>query len=280
MCKISVVMLVYNAEMFLKEAIESVLKQSFGDFEFIIIDDGSTDETCSIVQTFNDKRIRLIQNKHDFIGSLNLGMDTASGKYIAHMDADDIMHIDRLKIQYTIMEEETSITVCGTWMTRFSGNLLSKDIEKKLSGLIEKPLLKFIQGNFIFHPTVMLRTEFLRKYNLKYENYPYAEDFKFWIEITKVGGQFYIDNQPLLYHRILDSQIRKQKNEEQKETTELIIKEVLHYLITLNKSEYPELPIIFTELNKLQEKELMTKQDVSVFFQNIFTKNERKLNIL
>ena len=94
MCEISVVMPVYNAEMYVKDAIESVLKQSFGVFEFIIIDDGSTDKTCSIIQSFDDKRIKLIVNKHDFIGSLNLGLDSAEGKYIARMDADlSLIHI-------------------------------------------------------------------------------------------------------------------------------------------------------------------------------------------
>ena len=76
-----------------------------------------------------------------------------------------------------------------------------------LSGLVEQPLLKFTKGNFLFHPTTMIRMDFLKKNALKYENCPYAEDFKFWVEIAKSGGRFYIDSQPLLYYRISDSQV-------------------------------------------------------------------------
>lgn len=275
MCEISVVMPVYNAEMYVKDAIESVLKQSFGVFEFIIIDDGSTDKTCSIIQSFDDKRIKLIVNKHDFIGSLNLGLDSAEGKYIARMDADDIMHVDRLKIQYSIMENETEITVCGAGIVRFGANLRPESLAH-FSGLIENPLLKFIQRNFLFHPTAMIRTDFLREHKLKYENYFYAEDFKFWTEIAKMGGQFYIDNQPLLYYRISDNQVSKQKSEEQKATTEIIITEIIDYLIEQNKSEYSELSMTFSNLCQLREKGLITKYEISVFFQNLFLKNKEK----
>lgn len=266
---------VYNAEMYVKDAIESVLKQSFGVFEFIIIDDGSTDKTYSIIQSFDDKRIKLIVNKHDFIDSLNLGLSSAEGKYIARMDADDIMHVDRLKIQYSIMENENEITVCGAGIVRFGTHLRSESLVH-FSGLIENPLLKFIQSNFLFHPTAMIRTDFLRKHKLKYENYLYAEDFKFWTEIAKVGGRFYIDNQPLLYYRISDNQVSKQKSEEQKATTEIIIAEIIEYLIEQNKSEYSELSMTFGNLCQLCEKRLITKNEISIFFQNLFLKNKER----
>lgn len=79
---ISVVMPTYNAEKYVTEAIESVLNQTFNNFEFIIVDDGSTDSTKSIIQSFKDNRIKLIENEHNFIASLNIGINNASGKYI------------------------------------------------------------------------------------------------------------------------------------------------------------------------------------------------------
>lgn len=115
--QISVIMAAYNAEKYIGEAIESTLGQSFSDLEIIIVDDGSTDATRSIVRSYPDERLKLIENKHDYIGSLNIGLKTASGKYIARMDADDIMHIDRLKIQYAIMEEDPRTTICSSWIT-------------------------------------------------------------------------------------------------------------------------------------------------------------------
>ena len=162
MCEISVVMPVYNSGKYVNEAIRSVLAQSFDDFEFIIVDDGSTDNTQSIIHSFVDKRIKFIQNKHDFIGSLNRGMSSATGKYVARMDADDIMHIDRLKIQHAVMQRHSEITICGTSANNFS-NSQNKGRSDIVSGLIEKPILKFIQGNFIIHPTTMIRSDFLKK---------------------------------------------------------------------------------------------------------------------
>ena len=278
MCEISVVMPVYNSGKYVNEAIMSVLAQSFDDFEFIIVDDGSTDNTQSIIHSFVDTRIKFIQNKHDFIGSLNRGMSSATGKYVARMDADDIMHIDRLKIQHAVMQRHSEITICGTSANNFS-NSQNKGRSDIVSGLIEKPILKFIQGNFIIHPTTMIRSNFLRKHSLKYEDYPYAEDYKLWSEIAKFGGQFYVENQPLHYYRISDGQVSNKYREQQKKTTEIIIKEIIAFLIEENKREYPELSDMYNNLCKLQKRQLLSAYEVSRFFQNLFSNNELRLNL-
>lgn len=276
MYRISVVMPVYNSENHVSEAIESVLAQSFEDFEFIIVDDGSTDDTSSIILTFADKRIKLIQNRHDYIETLNIGMKNATGKYIAHMDADNIMHVDRLKIQYAVMQEYPNVTVCGTWMHSFGSGSYENNLSGSVSGLVEKPILKLIQGNFLFHPTVMLRANFLKKKSLKYQNYSYAEDYKLWSEIAKLGGQFYVENQPLLYYRTLDSQVGNKYKEEQKKKAELIITEILKYLIEKNKQKYPELSAMYNNLCNFKKKQLFTKNEISSFFHSFFSKNEKK----
>ena len=114
MSSISVVMSTSNAKVYIAESVESVLKQSFSDFELIVISDSSTDNNIkSIINSYHDKRIRLIDNDHDYIQSLNSGIRASKGKYIALMNAGDIMHADRLKIQYSIMEEFPDITVCS-----------------------------------------------------------------------------------------------------------------------------------------------------------------------
>ena len=97
---ISVCMPVYNRGMYIRDCIESVLSQSFRNFEFVIVDDGSTDETPNIIDSYCDSRIRCIHNKHDYIGSCNLLLTEAKGKYIARIDSDDIMSQDRLQIQF------------------------------------------------------------------------------------------------------------------------------------------------------------------------------------
>ena len=86
----------YNAARFIKDCIDSVLSQSFQDLELLVVDDGSTDNSCDIVNSVRDNRIRLIRNQHDYVGSLNKLLDEAKGKYIARMDADDVMYPNRL----------------------------------------------------------------------------------------------------------------------------------------------------------------------------------------
>lgn len=279
MYRISVVMTVYNSQKYVSEAIKSVLTQSFEDFEFIIVDDGSTDNTCSIIQSFADERIKLIQNKHDFIGSLNIGMKHAVGKYIARMDADDIMHIDRLKIQYSIMEEYLDVVVCGTWARTFEANSINNSLLSTVSGLVEKPILKLIQGNILFHSTTILRADFWRKKSLKYKNYSYTADYKLWSDIAKLGGQFYVENQPLLYSRISDNQVTNKYRDEQIKATELIITEIIEYLIKQNERDYPELSAMYKNLCDLQNKQLFTKYEIAALYQNLFSKNEKKLNL-
>ena len=105
MPEITVLMPVRNGERYIKESIDSVLNQTLTDFEFLIIDDGSTDRTVEIIQGYTDKRIRLVRKEHQFIQNLNEGLELASGSYIARMDADDIMHSERLRIQLKRMKK-------------------------------------------------------------------------------------------------------------------------------------------------------------------------------
>lgn len=277
---ISIVIPAYNAEKHISEAIDSIISQSFTNFECIIVDDGSTDSTRDIIRSYNDERIVLIENKHDFISSLNLGLNTAKGKYIARMDADDMMHPDRLKIQHSIMETETRITVCSTWMRQFGENVSAGNIAASLSGLVEYPLMAFLQGNFVFHPTTIIRKSFLAEQQLRYENYPYAEDFKLWAEIAKHGGLFYVENQPLLYYRISETQITNLRRDEQQATAKQILFELINYLLDKNKDDYPELVESFESIRKLQERELLNFTDVLKIINQIFLQNKNKLKLV
>jgi glycosyltransferase involved in cell wall biosynthesis len=267
---------VYNTEKYVSTAIESVLKQSFKDFELIIIDDGSEDNTLPIIHSYQDKRITVLQNRHDFIGSLNLGLQKASGKYIARMDADDIMHIDRLRIQHAIMEEEPVITVCGTWTIPFGENVTPGRIGMYLNGLIEYPVLQLLRNTLICHPTVMIRKDFFDTWRLQYENYEYAEDYKLWFEIAKRQGVFYIESQPLLNYRISEIQVSSVKHKEQQETARRIKYEILTYLLEQNKTDHPEIAILYQNFFSLKEKELMTSEDIFAFFYTLFAKNRLK----
>lgn len=279
MCIISVVMPVCNNEKYVYDAIKSVLKQSFVDFELIIPDFGSTDNTLSIAGSFKDKRIHIANNAHNYINALNSGLEFASGKYVALMCADDMMHVDRLKIQYALLEAEPTIAVSGTWIKQICSKVSTGSTTKGPIGLIDNPLLTFLQGNCLLHPTIMLRKSFLIKHELHYENYPYAEDFKLWSEVAKQGGQFHIENQPLLYYRMIDGLKNEQKYKEQQSASEDVINEVVEYLININKTNYPELETVLAGFQKLQHAELITKKDIAVFFHNLFMKNKNNLII-
>src|SRR5688500_300589 len=114
--KISVILPVYNGQLFLKAAIESILNQSYGNFELLIINDGSVDDTEKIIFGFNDLRIRYIRNERNLglIATLNKGLDLAKGEYIARMDNDDISLPARLEKQLAYLEENKHVSVLAT----------------------------------------------------------------------------------------------------------------------------------------------------------------------
>lgn len=232
MVEISIVMPVYNGADYICEAIQSILEQSFTNYELIILDDGSTDQTVEIIRRFHDPRIVLYTQPHDFIKSLNHGLEKAIGKYIARMDADDIMHPERLKIQYNIMEVEPSIDFCGSWYTLFGEKMKDKKVVPIYSGRVDTPLLTLLVKNVFCHPTMMMRKCFLEKHDLNYQNYSYAEDYKLWVEAAKCGACFYVEPQSLLYYRVSDTQICHTKRPEQRESSLRIKDELIDYILS------------------------------------------------
>jgi glycosyltransferase involved in cell wall biosynthesis len=182
MPKISVILPAYNAEKYLGEAIESILNQSFKDFEFLIFNDGSTDTTKEIIDGYNDKRIIAYHSdiNKGYVHWLNEGIKQAKGKYIARMDADDISFTERFQLQFDYMETHPEIGLCGS------------QIEIIGSGeLVKKPLTDneirwwFFIGNPIAHPVVMIRKEVLSHYQLFYKNeLKPAEDYEMWCRMS------------------------------------------------------------------------------------------------
>ena len=177
---ISVCMPMYNASRYLRECIDSILSQTFTDFELLIVDDGSEDDSIAIVESYTDPRIRLIRNRHDYIGSLNLLLKEARGKYIARMDADDVMLPYRLQVQYDYMELNPNVDVLGT-----SANILNSND----SVVYEEERFISLQDLLLFsplvHPTTMIRSQSIRKHALEYEvEYLYSEDYRLWCRMA------------------------------------------------------------------------------------------------
>lgn len=260
--KISIVMPMYNSSLYLAESIESVLNQSYSDFEFLIIDDGSTDDSSNIVLSYKDERIILVKREHDFIASLNYGLEISRGKYIARMDADDIMHRDRLLIQNELMDTFPNIDFCSSWITFFNKELGVKQISGKYSGFINNPLVCLLQNNCFPHPSMMIRKQVLKKNNLKYKYYNYAEDYKLWFDAAKCGLTFFVEPQSLLYYRCHSSQISSSKSEEQMSTTNIIKKEIVDYILKNISADFTTFVESINVLEKNNHIDSMAKYDM------------------
>lgn len=226
--KVSVVFPVKNGEKYISEAIESTLAQTYPDFELLIFDDNSSDNTLAIVRGFQDSRIKIFSSKDGFISNLNRGIEISLGTYIARMDADDIMNPLRLETQVHLMDH-SNIDVCGSWLIMF-GISIQPYVHGIFEGKVENPIRRLRHGNFMPHPSVMMRKEFFIENNLRYENYPHAEDYKLWFEVAKKNGNFYIEPTPLLAYRLSDDQITSVHQKEIGLQSQLIQKEVNKYL--------------------------------------------------
>lgn len=194
--KISVLMPVYNGEKYIKKAIESILNQSYTNFEFIIINDGSTDKSEQIIKSYNDYRIRFINNAENkgLISTLNEGLKKATGKYIARMDQDDISLPYRFEKQYTYLEKNPDISLIGSFAELINAN--DKRIGIKECP-IEYSLIKFhlIYHNPFIHSSIFFRREDIIKLGEYNKNYEHAEDYELYSRIIK---KYKIANIPII----------------------------------------------------------------------------------
>lgn len=253
-------MTAYNAEDYIEQALQSIFEQSFQDFEVILVDDGSTDCTWEIIEQQTDDRLIVLQSEHNYIHSLNLAQQLAQGKYIARMDADDLMHPHRLSLQVALMDRLSDVDICTTWARGVNQQGYTAEFTT-MSGYIQEPLFCLLNRNDFIHPTAMVRREFWEKYNLQYLNhYIYAEDYKMWVESAIKGATFYILPQLLHYYRTTPKQVSNVHNKKQNLTAKRIQEEVLQYLIEQCKE--PELLEQFAVLlNSMVEKGYLTSRE-------------------
>lgn len=242
MPQVSVLMSVFNGAEFLEEAINSILRQTFSDFEFLIIDDGSTDSSREVISSFVDRRIRLVCNNKNIglAASLNKGIALARGIYIARMDSDDISHSHRLAAQVDFMDRHSDVGVCGTWVTTFGDGenlewryaVKSEDI--KCSLLFESPFA---------HPSVMLRRSILIDNGIYYdESLQVAQDYDLWTKLSEVT---IFANLPsfLYYYRRHQGQIGQKKILEQAAAS----RKVRHFLLSKLTSSLTSADLVMHE---------------------------------
>jgi len=207
--KVTVLMPVHNGERYLREAVDSILKQSFTDFEFLIIDDGSTDGSKAIVKSYEDPRIRLIANPENrgTVHVLNQGISEAKGTYIARMDADDISLPTRLEKQVHFMDNHPEIGISGTAMRLIKNGKLKNT--RKLPETDEELKIQLLFSTCFFHPTVILRTELATAHPYP-DNLVYTQDYNYWTKLALLT-RFANHRETLLYFREHEGQLSLRK---------------------------------------------------------------------
>ncbi|EKB51324.1 Chondroitin polymerase [Cecembia lonarensis LW9] len=248
---LSVVMPVYNGEKHLVEAIESVLNQSFGNFELIIIDDASTDQSVEIIRSFADARIRLLQNEQNsgVAATRNRGLQEAKGEYLVWMDCDDIIDTKKFEIQVNFLNQNPEIGICGTWLTRFGEG------RPRLSKSPTDP--EIIKASLIFNPSVWNATAMFRMDKIKNANLSYdtrlkvAEDYNFYFDASH---HFPMKNiaKSLYHYRASDSSIMKKFGDQEDK--------MLKFYQIIYTKVFDALAIEKTEENFLKHRKIASTQ--------------------
>ena len=212
--RITVLMPVYNGEAFLREAISSVLCQTFKDFELLVINDGSKDRSVAVIESVHDPRIKVIHNEVNkgLIYSLNKGFDLARGEYIARMDCDDISLPTRLEKQLNFMQAHPRVGISGTWI----------EVMGKKNYLMKYPQgSESIRCHMLFycavaHPSVILRKEMIKRHGLYFDqSYVRAEDYELWVRALSDNVQLVNYPEVLVRYRLRQDLLRTKLGKDQ-----------------------------------------------------------------
>ena len=225
---ISILLPVYNAENYVQETIASILAQTYTHFELIVINDGSTDRSQEIIDSFNDKRIITLKNEQNIrlIATLNLGLQKAKGKYIARIDADDIMLPNRISKQVLFLEENLDYGMVGSYVQTFG------DVEGSIFYPLDDASIRYTSMfyNPFVHSTVMLRASVIATHLLDYDSTMlHVEDYALWIQIMRVSK---VANLPeiLVRYRVHAFQISTTYSAIQQENTMVVQQNYIHSL--------------------------------------------------
>lgn len=268
---ISAVLTMHNEELYLGQCIDSVLAQDHDNFEFIIIDDGSTDRSCEIVESYHDNRIQLYRNHQDYIQSLNLGISKASGKYIAHVDADDVMYKSRFSEQIYYMEQHGDVDISGAFMESFGH--LNIDYTAPTDNLhIISDLLWGVQ---VFHPVMMFRTSSRVSRCMKDHLYnpqcPLCEDYALLVSSALQGMSFGNVPQKLVHYRLSEKQLTCSKAKQVKfymlQVRRRYYNHIISALLNYNRESYN--PAILSLSDRYIRKEIK-KNDYLKSISNLY----------
>ncbi|HJS78001.1 MAG TPA: glycosyltransferase [Burkholderiales bacterium] len=201
---VSVLMPVYNAERYLRDAMDSIFAQTFGDFEFVVVDDGSTDSTPSMLAACTDVRLRVLRNERNLgvIASLNRGLESARSEFVARMDADDVSHPDRLAVQVEFMRDKPEVGLVGAWYRPIGAH----PFRVARLPTTHEDICAWLPFHCpIAHPTAFLRREVFASNQLDFDmQYRHAEDYDLWSRAAQITRLANIPRPLLRYRMHLD----------------------------------------------------------------------------
>lgn len=225
--KVTVFMPVYNSEKYLKKSIDSILLQSYKDFEFLIINDGSTDKSVEIINSYNDPRIRLIDNKENkgLPYTRNLAIKESRGDFLMIMDSDDISYKFRLEKELEFLEKNEKVDIVAT-----NADFVNEEsfIENKMRYKSEEEInIELLIRCCIINPSVMLKKDKILKKNILYrtENF-IAQDYAFWIDCVNEGLNINILPEALMAYRVGHENITKKSTLEKSIQRRSIINDI------------------------------------------------------
>ena len=206
----------YNNEPTIRKCIDSALEQTYGSFILLIVDDGSTDKSPEIINSYEDDRIQFItkENNSGIVDTLNIGLDQVNTEFVARLDGDDYMHPERIEQQIQFMDQHKEVDICGTYLINFGMDDSKVDMVRG-SDLIKANL---IYRHTLAHPTMMFRGKLFTQDKFRYsEKFYLMEDFEL---IYRMKDQVIMDNVPeyLYYYRITDRNEHKNIVEKKRET--------------------------------------------------------------
>lgn len=271
--RVTVLMSVFNGEKFVAEAVNSVLDQTFTDFEFLIFDDKSTDSSLEILRSYSDPRIRLVENAENMGLTKNLadGMNMSRGEFVARMDADDICMLDRIERQLEYLDAHPEISVLGSAVTFFD--------ESDREFIAHQPLhheeikCALFYGFTMLHPSVMMRKRDFEKYALNYDStFRVSQDHDLWTRAVRVL-RFANLNSSLLKMRNHENKLGKTRKQLQKELSDLVRTRQLHELgLTVSSRQ---LQLFSEHQTKEGRWSISDCQEFESFLLEIFDANDR-----
>lgn len=241
--KVTILLPAYNAALYLRDSLDSIMRQAFKDFDVLLIDDGSMDDTSKIAIEYSniDRRIKYYKNEKNIglIKTLNKGLSLAKGEYIVRMDADDIMFDDRLYKQVKYMDSNPECFVCGGQMEYIGGLTgMAPILPQKYEDLLYLSLINCP----LYHPTTIIRNSAIKQFGLKYnDSYKHAEDYKFWSDIIfSYPNSIANIKDVVLFYRISNNQITAKYSDEQDLISKIVRRENVQHVLVPYGIKLPE----------------------------------------